>query len=93
MYQLSKKAARERRPDANAQLSRCALPCCAGDLGCLVKLVKCVASPLKEPNAGVCNSHASVMPFKQRYAEFVFERTGPDGSVQIAEGPAPLRHL
>jgi hypothetical protein len=46
-------------------------------------LVKCVASPLKEPNAGICNSHASMMPFKQRYTKFVFERTDPTAQCRL----------
>jgi hypothetical protein len=73
-YQLPKKASRDRRTDANAQLSGCAPARGLCNPGCLVKLVKRIARLLKESNAGVGNSHAGGIPFEQRHAEFVFER-------------------
>src|SRR5258707_1213880 len=47
---------------------------CPRSAGCLIKLVKRIASLLKESSAGVGSSHASGVPFEQRHAEFVFER-------------------
>jgi len=75
LQQFPKKASRDRRPDANAQLPGCAFACFAGNFGRLIEMHKGVPGLPQEASTCVSNRHATPVPFKDRHPQLILKRT------------------
>ena len=72
-YQITEKACRDRREDANPQMTILAATCRPSSLDRIVELSECGTCAIEKPGSCRGNPYAAMVSLEKRYAERVLQ--------------------